>query len=170
MPGKTEYVYWDTCVFLYFLSRDPTRHPAIEAALDELKSTGRRRVATSLIAKVEVAYLDCEALNRELNPALEQQIDLLWSDYSVFQVVEFSEPIALAARSLVRQAKEECLRVDGQRSRGLKPPDAIHLATAQWLGASRICSYDPHLTHWAHLVGIPVVEPQPIQPRLLNHT
>jgi hypothetical protein len=71
------------------------------------------------------------------------------------------------ARDLMREAIAA--------SRGvwsLKPLDAVHLATAQWLDASHPISgfhtYDTSLKKYANLLGgIPIVEPdatKPIQP------
>lgn len=81
MPGKPNFVYWDSCVFLSYINADPERIDILEAFLDEIqKSNGERRIVTSILTKVEVAWTVTEHRRQALSPIVEQTIDNLWND------------------------------------------------------------------------------------------
>ena len=48
----------------------------------------------------------------------------------------------------------------------LKPPDAIHLATAVHSGAVRFHTYDGKLSSYSGATGLLITEPDPLQPQL----
>jgi hypothetical protein len=61
---------------------------------------------------------------------VERKIDALWNDDSVINLIELHDGIALHARELMRRALTQ--------NWSLKPADAIHLASAQWLRVTEI--------------------------------
>jgi predicted nucleic acid-binding protein len=48
----------------------------------------------------------------------------------------------------------------------LKPPDAIHLATALQHSADRFHTYDDRLSKHADISGLIIAEPHAVQPQL----
>jgi predicted nucleic acid-binding protein len=91
-----------------------------------------------------------------LDRSVEAKIDDLWRVGSPIKMVEFFDLIAERARTLVRQGIEQGW---GQ----LKPADAIHLATAQQMGATEFHTYDGRLLKWTGDAGFPVVQPHTAQ-------
>lgn len=132
MPDPPRY-YWDSCVLLSFLNNHPERAPNIEVFLHEAEE-GRIEIVTSIITLVEVAFTRTESDGPILTPAEELRIDGLWNDGSPVALVEFHPQIAREARALVRKAKEGGL--------GLKPLDAIHLATGIRMEVDEVHTYD----------------------------
>jgi predicted nucleic acid-binding protein len=162
MANQRSVIYWDTSVFLAYLSDDATHMPTLDALLEEVsKSGGRHVIVTSVVSKVEVAFTQEEAQKRAMRPEVEAAIDALWTDTSVFELVELHDEIALSARKFIRDAKSQGLK--------LKPMDAIHLATAKWIGASALHTYDlADFKKFERVIGIAIVEPFVIQPKLLS--
>lgn len=137
--------------------------PALEALL-ERSARGEIDLYTSEISRVEVAFGASEQKQGRLDPEIEQRIDSLWADPKVVVSVEYHARIGQIARDLMREAIASGL--------SLKPLDAIHLATAQWLSSLRITvdefqTYDGSLLKYAPLVGFRVCEPHTPQPRML---
>ena len=57
MPDAAQLIYSDACVFLSYINETPGRMETLDALLDEVeKSDGRKRIVTSVLSKVEVAY------------------------------------------------------------------------------------------------------------------
>jgi hypothetical protein len=62
MPTQPTLIYWDSCVFLYYLDRDSDKLPVLDAVLNNVeRSAGNRRIVTSTVAKVEVAFATIDA-------------------------------------------------------------------------------------------------------------
>lgn len=106
---------WDACVVLAYLSGDTQVKPACDLIINQAESR-QLEIVVSTIAEAEVAYLpglsieDSEAKIREF----------FSREYIV--VVSYDSPIARIARRLIRNYRP-----------GLKPADAVHMATAlQW--------------------------------------
>ncbi len=163
MPDPRNAIYWDSCVFLSYVNEVPDRMPVLDALLHE-SSNGTIKIYTSGIAKVEVAFAASERENRSLSPDIEERIDSLWNDPGTVTTVEFHDGIGRLARILMRTA----LTV----GRSLKPFDAIHLATAQWLSehSVNIVAVHTYETRWrglGSLVGLTIEEPTVSQPFLL---
>jgi predicted nucleic acid-binding protein len=59
------------------------------------------------------------------------------------------------------------MRIGIPKGFSLKGQDAIHLATAKRLGVEAFHTYDGGLTKWGEVIGVPVAEPDPEQPRLI---
>lgn len=158
MP-EIRFLYWDTDVFLSYLNEVPFRITIIHAILDDITKDNQRKIVTSNISKVEVAWVAHEKLNRVLNPEEESKIDAMWNDSSVIEFVEFHDDIALLARHIMRDGM-----LQGWR---LRTNDAIHLASAQWLQCYEVNTYDGKWAKYSDMIGIPIKEPTAIQPKLL---
>lgn len=158
MP-EYQYTYWDANVFISYISDDKDRMPVLEAILEAVESSKADRIVTSVVSKVEVAWVAQEKLNRALSDEEEKRIDEMWDNDDVFEMVEFNNEIALMARKLMREGL----------SRGwkLRTNDAIHLASAQWVGAAELQTYDvKDFGKFSQLAGISIREPHTIQPKL----
>ena len=163
MPDPRKGIYWDSCVFLSYVNEVPDRMPVLDALLHE-SSNGTIKIYTSGITKVEVAFAASERESRSLSSEVEIRIDSLWNDPGAVATVEFHDGIGRLARTLMRNA----LTV----GRSLKPFDAIHLATAQWLSQQSVnlVAVQTYETRWrglGSLVGLTIEEPTVSQPFLL---
>lgn len=153
MPGdkpkdKPRRSYWDSCVFLALINREPGRSTVVNELMEHARK-GDLEVVTSLLTITEVAYAVAE--KHSPSTATLAGIDKLWDHASPVKLVEFHRLIAVDARDLMRQGLPKGL--------SLKPPDAIHLSTASRNGCAEILTYDPKWTAYAGLVGVPVSEP-----------
>lgn len=98
-------------------------------------------------------------MNRVLSLDEERRIDALWSNSAVVDLVDLNDEIALMARRLMREGMARGWR--------LRTNDAIHLASAQWVGAAELHTYDLHdFEKFSGLVGIEIHTPHAVQPRL----
>lgn len=163
MPESPRIVYWDSCVFLSYVNEYPDRIPVLDVLLDE-SSKGSIKLHTSTLAQVEVAFSASEQRREALDPQEEQRIDSLWADPEVIVSVEYHDGIGRVARGLMRNAIE--------RGWSLRPLDAVHLATAQWLcdtglKVEEFHTYDDRLPRYTPIVGFPILEPRTAQPRMI---
>ena len=156
MPDTPKTIYWDANCFLSYMNEIAGRFEIL-ADLLQKSLAGDVRIYTSNLSQVEVAFSSLERERQTLYPEVEGQINDLWSDRRPINSVEFNATIGMAARGLIR----------GSVARGwsLKPLDAIHLATAQWLpnlGAQvdEFHTYDGGLPRYSHIVGFPISEPR----------
>jgi predicted nucleic acid-binding protein len=125
MPSNPKYLYWDTCVFLSYLQRTPSRWPTIHTLFTEIQQSNRtQKIVTSRITYAETAYIAFDKATG-FSPDEEKSLDEFWSDYHVITFIESTQEIMRLTRGLKRYAVEQGWR--------LKLPDAIHLASAQWL-------------------------------------
>jgi predicted nucleic acid-binding protein len=157
MPDAPKPIYWDTSVFLDYFAGTQAWMPILDALLDEASRAGKIVIVTSTVAITEAAFVASERADKIIDPAVEVEMDALWNDRSVVQLVEFDQIIARVARSLLRRAIEI--------NRHLKPMDAIHLATAVRSQVTDFHTTDTRLRHWGDL-GFPVREPWTAAPRL----
>ena len=137
--------------------------PVLESLLEE-SARGIIKLYTSEISRVEVAFAASEQKRRVLDPAMEARIDSLWDDQDAITMVEYHSGIAVEARNLMRDAIT--------RDWSLKPLDAIHLATTQWLSKAGYAiaefhTYDTRLFRYGPIVGFRVIEPITRNPKLL---
>lgn len=150
-------VYWDACVPLSYINGEVDRLSQIEALLAESGKT--LQLVTSILSITEVAAAKIEQDGKVLDADIEAKINSLWEVESPIEVVEFYELIAEDAKKLMRQGIPKGWK--------LKPPDAIHLATADRLKVSAFHTYDPALEKYSQLtqtkfpIGPPVAE-QPV--------
>ena len=154
MVNRTQLIYWDSCVVLAYMNAEQERLPTIEAIIQNVaKSNGQTKLVTSMIAKVEIAYIALEKDKRTLDPAIEKRFDDFWHDDSIIELVELHDEIARLARSLMRQTI-----ASGRRT--LKPFDAIHLATAKSIGAKEFQTYNiKDFEQLSTSTGLTVCEP-----------
>jgi predicted nucleic acid-binding protein len=125
MPSSAKYLYWDTCVFLSYLKQTPGRWPTINALFEEIQQSNRtRKIVTSRITYAEAAYIEFDKTTG-FSIDEEKKLDDFWSDYHVITFIESTEEIMRLTRNLKRHAVQQGWK--------LKLPDAIHLASAQWL-------------------------------------
>jgi predicted nucleic acid-binding protein len=150
-------VYWDSCVFLDYIEGDPAKLPVLDALLDEAR-TGSLHIYTSVFSVTEVAFAHQEKTGKALDPAIEAEIDKLWADRQVVTLVELFEAIARQARDLMRAGLPQGWNLKGK--------DAVHLATARYVGVSEIHTYEPRWRRYAQTIGIPILEPYIAQPPL----
>ncbi len=148
---------------LSYINEMPDRMPILDSLLED-SSRGAIKLYTSDITRVEVAFAVSEREQKALDPEVEQKIDRLWNDPSIFTMVEFHSRIAIAARDLIRDSIS--------RSWSLKPLDAVHLATAQWLSRMNITieechTYDKRLFRYETIVEFKIMEPTTLNPKLL---
>jgi len=153
MPNKKR-LYWDSDVFISYFEQNPTRIATIDDLLEQSKR-GEVEIVTSTLTVVEVAFTVGERTTG-LDPNHEAAMDSFWSDNDVVTLVELSMPIARGARSLMRYAMSQGLK--------LKPPDAIHLASATLLSASELHSYNfSDFDKFEPQSGVKAMEPYVVQ-------
>ena len=158
-------IYWDANVFLSYVNGITDRMPVLDALLeDSANDSGSIKLYTSELSRVEVAFASSEQKQRSLDEEIERRIDSLWTDPDAVVLVEFHSGIAQTARTLIRHAITN--------SWSLKPYDAVHLATAEWLSGAGITvdefhTYDKSLMKYGSIVGFRVTEPYTPQPRML---
>jgi predicted nucleic acid-binding protein len=162
MADTARVVYWDACVWLSYVNQMPARMPILDALLHD-SAVGSIKLYSSELARVEVAFAATEQRGRALDQQMEQSIDGLWANPEAAVLVEHHSGISLAARTLMREAVT--------RGWSLKPLDAVHLATAQWLSGVGITvdefhTYDHRLQRFESLVGCRITEPYTPHPRM----
>ena len=165
MPDAPRIIYWDSCVFLYYVNMIPEHLSLLEQILEDSASDSSSiKIYTSVLSHVEVSFAASEQQNQALDPKIERLISNLWSDPEAVVSVEHHTDIGQLATGLMRDAVTE-----GQ---SLKPLDAIHLATARWLSSIGLTveefhTYDLRLFNYSSVVGFPIVEPRIENPRML---
>jgi predicted nucleic acid-binding protein len=159
MPDN-RFIYWDANIFISYLNGESDRLPTLDAILEDVSKDNKDKIVTSVLSKVEVAWVANERITHVLSAEDEGRIDALWNDPSVIELIDFNDEITHIARSLLR-------RSISRGWDGLKPNDAIHLATAEWVGAIEMNTYDSKLFRYGDLIGLDVRPPIAVQPRLL---
>lgn len=160
MPSSRVRIYWDADVWLSYINGEGDRLPTLDALLaDSSSPKGEIELCTSEISEVEVAFGKAEQDKRAMDSDVEKQIDALWADSEALKVVEYHRAIGIEARKMIRTGVEKGWQ--------LKPMDAIHLATAKYLGVNEFHTYDKRLLKYSNEVGFPIVEPRTSQPRMI---
>jgi predicted nucleic acid-binding protein len=114
-----------------------------------------------MLSVTEVAFAAQEKVGGVLDEATENRIKKLWLPPSPIKLVEYHLLIAERARELLRE------RITRGWSR-LKPADAIHLATAESVGATHLHTYNTSdFAQWGPVIGVQVGEPVSANPQML---
>lgn len=141
--------YWDSCVFISRLQGDPDRIVALEYLTDEA-AAGRIQLITSTLAIAEVCYLKKECSEEQLRHDIEEISRFFSNDY--IHLVQVTQRIATEAAHIARK-------------HGVKPPDAIHLATAILNQCDAVHTYDGvKMLKLDKLIGDPplrIIQPNP---------
>jgi predicted nucleic acid-binding protein len=155
MPDEPRRIYWDSNVPLSYLNEVTERVPILDELFRQARA-GEIELLTSVVSRVEIAYIQSEAKTSTLDSQADEAIDALWLPGGPIKTVELYDLIQDKARALIRQGVS-------QGWGKLKPIDAIHLATAQQIGVAECQTYDTQLQKWDGAAGFPVVEPQTSQ-------
>ncbi len=160
MASKQRRLYWDACLFLYFINQESEHVSTINALISEAKN-GRIQLVTSVISVAEVAFAALEGQHHSLNPDALTQIDQMWNDYPAVLIVELNPGLARAARDIKRFALQYHFK--------LEINDAIHLATAKYVGADECNTAEDGWFRFQDHLGLPIQHPQvPIQLPLIT--
>jgi predicted nucleic acid-binding protein len=114
MPTKTKPVpiYWDSCVFIAAIQREPSRWASLEAILAEAKDK-KLVIIASVLVRAEVARL-----NQSTDSLCEQ----------ISRIAEFFENDFIELRDVTEETAAEA--ADIMRCHNVRPMDALHVATA----------------------------------------
>lgn len=141
MSGDVPDLYLDSCVFMSYLNGDVDRVPHIDELFKQARR-GQLRLHTSILALTEVAYI-AEQLSLQTEGSIQDEmIDRLLRNRRLVHLVGFDRGIALEARRLVRGSAERRRNQGSDKEQALKPPDAIHLASAKSVGVRAFLAYD----------------------------
>lgn len=132
----TKRYYWDSAVFVSLIEKTPKRIATIDALLDDCDAK-KIEIWTSHLTIAEVAFAKAEKDGKALDPEVEEAIKDLWHVESPIKLVEVSQPICELASSFVRRAMALELKLGGA--------DAVHLATAIFVKATELHTYDKPL-------------------------
>ncbi len=162
MPNDSDLLYWDADVLLSYINGDEGRVEHIRALLADADK-GLVNIATSTFSVTEVAFAaqeKAEKAARVLEDVEDERIRKLWLPSSPIRLVEFH--LLLAERS------RELLRESITRGWSLKPADAIHLASAENIGAAKLHTYNlADFERWTPVIGMPVENPTSANPQML---
>jgi predicted nucleic acid-binding protein len=150
------FIYWNACVFLSYINGITDRVANIDPMLR--KSGTEFQIITSAMTIIEVAFGKVEQDQQILDEEMEKKINALWEPPSPIQLVEYYPLLGHEAKALMRQSIT--------RGWSMKPMDAIHLATARRLAATKFHTYDDRLFKYSDLVGFPIELPQASEPEL----
>jgi predicted nucleic acid-binding protein len=147
MPSNNSIVYWDTCVFIHRL-QGTAEYINILRQLTRAAENGAFEIVTSIFTSVEICYIDKAQLTKT-HLTLDQENKIVaFLDNPYIKLRQIDRTVAAKSRSIVRNIP------------GIKPADALHLATAIVYGVSELQTYDPHLLKANELAdGMKIIEP-----------
>lgn len=140
-------LYWDSCPFIALIGNDNERREMCRLIMKEAEK-GNLRIVTSALTFAEVIRPEPDG-----EPILDTEQEL--------QVLQFLGNEYIIVRWVDRQIGNMARQV--ARQTGLKPPDAIHVATALRIEANILHTYDRKILNQNGKVGIPplqIEEPQ----------
>ncbi|RMG82666.1 MAG: PIN domain-containing protein [Chloroflexi bacterium] len=157
MPDM-RYWYCDANVFLAYFNSEEGRVETIDTLFAQVTQNAYLKLVTSVLSITEVSHVAAERSRGVLDENIDEQLDLLWNDRSLLEFIDFNEVIARKARNLIRYAISNRLVI--------KPNDAIHLISAQFVGAGRFFTYDKKLEKFSDFMQFPITPPDVDQPPL----
>ena len=87
MRSELTYIYWDSCVFLSYVSAIAERIEVLDALLDQIQHDRKRKLITSSISIAEVAFASGHGRPERRPSHIEDRIDEL-RDASFVELVE----------------------------------------------------------------------------------
>jgi len=162
MPDKIRRVYCDANVFEYYVDGDPNRAPIVHSLLVQANMVSPQiELVTSVFSITEVAYTEFERIGRQPTPEEEEKIANLWHPST--------SPVKLleSFRFLHEQAARLMRTLALPQGWRLTASDALHLASAKYLEADEIYTYDEKLYKFAEGLGIPIVPPMTDLPMMV---
>lgn len=151
-----ERIYCDTNVFISYFNQVQERLIVLESLFENVSNNNSHILITSVIAKVEVSWIETAAYSVSNSDDLER-LDEFWKDSNLIQMVEFNDSIAEIARNIMRHAKGNGWKFNKW---GI---DSIHLATAMWANAKEFHTYDTEFMKFGPYTGLRIGKPQPGQ-------
>lgn len=146
MPVERRRYYWDTNIFLHYLEGTPEYAVTIAELLERASGEGLIEIITSTLTISETAFAAWERTHGRLDAGVKSAMDSLWADQSVVNLVEVSSIIAEDARDLMRSMLPD---KPPPGWKGLRSPDAIHLATAARQKVAEFHTYDKGLDKYS---------------------
>ena len=143
-----EIIYWDSDAFLGWLQAEPEKVDLCRGTLERAKE-GEALIVTSALTIAEVLWM------RNAPQITKDKADILrkFFRHSYIRVRNVTRTIAEDAQDLVW-------------NNGIRPKDAIHVATALSAKASVLETFDDNLLRKSGLIGAPpLVIRKPIAPR-----
>jgi predicted nucleic acid-binding protein len=126
MPSEPRRIYWDSCLYISCIERTPGRCTVLDAIIEAAKARDVVLVASALVLAEVVKIRDDFGAT-----ATEEESKLIAS---------FFENDFISVRALDRKTAEDAREIS--RQFGLKPPDAIHVATACRFKCECLQTYD----------------------------
>jgi predicted nucleic acid-binding protein len=160
---KIPVYYLDSCVFLALINKEANRFKVVEAILDDAEAR-ECEVYTSQLTVAEVAFAEQEKKKRTLSDTVENKISKLWHPSAPTLLVDVHPNISAGARDIIRQAMKDGWTRGEDWS--VKPPDAIHIATAILMKAEKFFTYDDRLLRLRKKAGVDICEPFLVQGRI----
>lgn len=159
MSSSPQRVYFDANVFIAYLANEARRAPVVASLLEDA-GRGRVELLTSVLSVTEVAFVASDHASGD-SDADADEIAKLWIAESPIKLTDVSMRIAERAREIVRVSRRSSMK-------GVKPPDAIHLATAEMHSCDRFFTYEAATTRaqWGHWVALDIDEPFTDNPQL----
>lgn len=141
MASNPDRVYWDSCTYLDHLEGSHPLAATMETILDDWRA-GVVTIVTSSLTIAEVLYVKCgDPLKlRQADIAKRADIEALFAPNPNLLVVEVDRSVAEEARLL-------------HWNHGIKPKDAIHVASALRAGCPVMHTTDGPLQAKSGLVG-----------------
>lgn len=145
MPNKPILLYWDSCVFISAIQKSDGRYPILEAIIEQAKAENAVIVTSAFtIAEVVKESGDAESKQSAMDAA---------------KIRDFFENDYLAIRNVDRHIGE--MAAEFVRLHNVKPPDAIHLATALNSKCACLHTYDKKLFRLDGKIGWPALSIKP---------
>ena len=141
MANNPDPVYWDSCTYIDFLRGNHENRDHMLRVMRDWED-GETILVTSALTIAEVLYVKCQGQLLTIGKEDEQKLIDFFNPPPErgFKLVEVSRAIAEGARELVW-------------NHGIKPKDAIHVASAIHSGCEMLHAHDRDLWRKSRTVG-----------------